>query len=63
MGFWALMFPDREAQAKRAAEEAEIETLSSRRRDTLQVAQSGSRVMHTMAGAMQMMARGDNEDR
>jgi len=55
---------DMNAELERARSE-----LQQANRQNLQIVQSAARVtkrrsevMHTMAGAMQMMARGDNED-
>lgn len=49
---------------------AVLDEIESAHRQNIQIAQSAARVtkrrsevMQTMAGAMQMMARGDNEDR
>ena len=49
--------------------QAALDEIRSAQRQNLQIVQSAARVtkrrsevMHTMAGAMQMMARGDNED-
>jgi len=54
---WSFLFPSAARDERHRKVELEIQQLSAARRDTIQVAQSTSRVMSTLAGAMHLMAQ------
>lgn len=62
MNAWTFLFPSSARAERHRKVEVEIEKLSAARRDMVQVAQSQSRVMATLAGAMQLMAQKASND-